>query len=622
MSARATLSEKIEALDYYHALDTPSQLATVRKFKNMFRVTKSTFNRWIHEEQQLRLAYDKLNHQGRTHRKTLNKRDRVYLGIEDEGSSAFQLDENIDIRLTALAAQENNPELVQGVKSKNKPVVPKIAYEGLQIYYEQALIAYYCSPKTYPRELLYERTMNEAITALMYKLGYGNIPVKMSRGWYHNFKSQFKDVSEFCKNFSLQFEGLLKEYEPKHLIDDIDKERSRIKKILSEYKLRNIYHMDETCLKNSLRGCSGDDLTIGICINATGDDLLPPLIVCNRRLPGFYKNERVFVNYHKDLNYKKIYFIEFVTTLDRQCIKNHRKVVLLLDCLWQHIVAPDTLKNVRMVYFNPNFETKYSLVNESHDASLGKVEIQPLNLGVIRTFKAVFKHAMLTHFIGEYLAGGSDYVHNWLYTDDGDWKLKNDGILFTLLYDSWEKLSSFQNIIRKCFQDSSILPLIYCEKTYERKKTTTSSYNADLDLKCVGYYQFIVEETMNISKENIDIDDLIFPSAETVRNRYLQIDDIIRQLEEKNGDEEVKSDPSIADSSTSALPLTPLRELELFLQNNSDKFSRSHGLFERLKHTIYEEFTGANADQDNTNLKRMLDHAHKSFNAKRTANPK
>ena len=145
MSARATLSEKIEALDYYHALDTPSQLATVRKFKNMFRVTKSTFNRWIHEEQQLRLAYDKLNHQGRTHRKTLNKRDRVYLGIEDEGSSAFQLDENIDIRLTALAAQENNPELVQGVKSKNKPVVPKIAYEGLQIYYEQALVAYYLS---------------------------------------------------------------------------------------------------------------------------------------------------------------------------------------------------------------------------------------------------------------------------------------------------------------------------------------------------------------------------------------------------------------------------------------------------------------------------------------------
>ena len=76
-------------------------------------------------------------------------------------------------------------------------------------------------------------------------------------------------------------------------------------------------------------------------------------------------------------------FEDYLNDLNHKMIKSNRSIVLLLDNATPHVDLP--LSNVKLVFYPPNCT--------SH--------IQPLDQGIIRSFKAYYKHNLVNRIIHE-----------------------------------------------------------------------------------------------------------------------------------------------------------------------------------------------------------------------------
>ncbi len=199
-----------------------------------------------------------------------------------------------------------------------------------------------------------------------------NVPkFEFSSGWLAKFKQrhQIRSHRRFGENGAADTEI-------------IEESLPRIRTILDQYALVDIYNIDETGLfyrmqagnslaTRQLEGCkqNKERITITVCCNVDGSDKLPLWIIGKSFHPRCFKNiniDNLDCKYHANKNawMTQNIFKLWLTAFDRRM--DGRKVILLLDNCSVHIKDVDLekfniqLRNTTLLYLPPNTTRKFS----------------------------------------------------------------------------------------------------------------------------------------------------------------------------------------------------------------------------------------------------------------------
>ena len=176
--------------------------------------------------------------------------------------------------------------------------------------------------------------------------------------------------------------------------------------IIQDYDPRDIFNADETGLFYRMapdktlaftgEECHGtkqnkDRLTVMLCANMDGSEKLKPLVIGKSKNPRSFKNVRALpVTYIAN---KKAWMVseEFTTwvkQLDRQFAAENRRVLLFIDNCSAHPQITG-LQAVKLHFFPPN--------TTSH--------LQPMDQGVIMSFKTHYRRRLVKRLLESYEAG-------------------------------------------------------------------------------------------------------------------------------------------------------------------------------------------------------------------------
>ncbi|CDR39010.1 CYFA0S02e10594g1_1 [Cyberlindnera fabianii] len=219
---RATLSQKIEALDW-HLTHSTSQQQTVSHFRSeeRFLITKSSFNRWVKDEVKLRAAF--------------------------KSSSVEARSTNKNIQSKKHAGPDRCVEKWMEQKLfENEPVS------------ESAIIQKWS---------VFQRLYNAGVEGAI------NQEKPKSKGWVHHFKKRIKERRTQIVSFV--------DHQLVHYSEDVLTEKQRLGKVLSTYQKKDVFHLDEFGITDRVVpiGAQYSRFTIGICANADGSEILDPLII-------------------------------------------------------------------------------------------------------------------------------------------------------------------------------------------------------------------------------------------------------------------------------------------------------------------------------------------------------
>ncbi|KAG0434733.1 Tigger transposable element-derived protein 6 [Dictyocoela muelleri] len=170
---------------------------------------------------------------------------------------------------------------------------------------------------------------------------------------------------------------------------------------LSEYGKENVYNCDETGLfyklalkkslvKQAIYGIKGfkDRITVMLACNMTGTKKLKPVVIgkfANPRAPkGFDKKFFCDYFYNESAWMRSTDFNRWLLDFNAQCKKESRKILLLLDNCSSHKVSCD-LTNIELLFLPKNSTSR----------------LQPLDAGIIRSFKSKFYHHQLTFIVSD-----------------------------------------------------------------------------------------------------------------------------------------------------------------------------------------------------------------------------
>ncbi|XP_014451818.1 tigger transposable element-derived protein 4 [Alligator mississippiensis] len=171
--------------------------------------------------------------------------------------------------------------------------------------------------------------------------------------------------------------------------------------ILREYDAKNIYNADETGLfykmlpnktlafrdKRCIDGeHSKQRLTILLMANMDGSDKRKPLVIGKSKNPCCFKNVKslpVYYTANKKAWMVGAVFEEFVRDFDAEMHTQKRRVALIVDNCPAHPASISGLKAVQVVFLPPN--------TTSHS--------QPMDSGVIKTFKAHYRRLLMSKIL-------------------------------------------------------------------------------------------------------------------------------------------------------------------------------------------------------------------------------
>ncbi|XP_060861813.1 tigger transposable element-derived protein 6-like [Metopolophium dirhodum] len=128
---------------------------------------------------------------------------------------------------------------------------------------------------------------------------------------------------------------------------------------------------------NATNGCS-ELLKVLICANSDGTEKFNPLVIGKPLKPKSFIDNKSFpceYSVKKTTSLTNEDFCFWVKKLDKNMIKNNRKILLIVDNYSSTIPKDIALKNVELVFFPP-YITK---------------NLQPLNVGVINVFKQYYE---------------------------------------------------------------------------------------------------------------------------------------------------------------------------------------------------------------------------------------
>jgi hypothetical protein len=183
-----------------------------------------------------------------------------------------------------------------------------------------------------------------------------------------------------------------------------------LRKLIAEYAPKDVYNMDETGLfyrmapsrtiaQRQIEGSKKDKtrITVALTSNTTGDDKLPPLFIGHAKQPCAFKRQTgkalgFDYSYNSKAWMTGIIFREWVLRMESKMHTAGRRVLLLLDNAPSHVAAGLELTNIQIAMLPPNATSK----------------IQPMDAGIIASFKCRYRRLQLQHAVDRDEAGEHD----------------------------------------------------------------------------------------------------------------------------------------------------------------------------------------------------------------------
>ena len=342
-----------------------------------------------------------------------------------------------------------------------------------------------------------------------------------SSGWVTNFQARFKITGKSICGESDSVDMSL-----------VEKERPKIKQVLSDYVSDNIYNADELGLfyrlgpnqtlatvHDKAKGTKKklERLTILLASNARGTRKLKPFVIGKSENPRCFKDvnkANLPVRYSSNdsawMTGEK--WLGWLRWLDNELTE---KSILLADNCPAHVVDTNAnYKHLTVYYLPPNTTSV----------------LQPFDAGIINSFKANYKNALTKHMIE--LAD-----KNQIY------KSINVYQAIEMIDEAWDQVT--QQTIENCFLHTDLLPLTFCTER-ERNQVTrskdlaTNFYTKRLDttIKALleSYERFADEITLERLRENCsNINNLVDVDKDAPVFEVPNDDEIISEVMTENG---------------------------------------------------------------------------------------
>uniref|UniRef100_H3B1Y1 HTH CENPB-type domain-containing protein n=1 Tax=Latimeria chalumnae TaxID=7897 RepID=H3B1Y1_LATCH len=285
-------------------------------------------------------------------------------------------------RTTLNSWLENKDQIVDVIDADTFSVNQKQMWTSTHSDIENCLLAWLCQARA-QSILVSNPILTEKANQFAAQLGVENF--ECTNGWLERFKARHGVPSLLvCGEANSAPQLLINEWKSTTLVA-----------ILAQYEPQDIYNADETGLLPNrtlaFRGekCSSGKqtkqrFTILLAANNDGSDKRKLLVIGKSAKPCFngIQINRLPVQYtaNKKAWMVSTIFEEYVHTLDRDMVRQKRKVVLIVDNCPAHPRITG-LKAVRLQFLPPN--------TTSHT--------QPLDSDVIRNFKLHYRHDLAMH---------------------------------------------------------------------------------------------------------------------------------------------------------------------------------------------------------------------------------
>lgn len=289
--------------------------------------------------------------------------------------------------ITRIKNEETNIVNTLNTRSSlNKKTNSRGLYEDI----EKILIAYILSLKSC-RIPINEDLLKEKALIIAERLEHKNF--QASNGWIRNFKRR-NDIKVYkcVGSEKLVDEDVVSEFQ-----------KSEIIKILKKYKPHQIYNADETGLfyellpshthtfKKDSPKYSKDSkkrITIMLCTNMSGNSKLMPLVIGGFKSPRCFKGlNELPVIYKANTNswMTSLIFNEWLCLINEKQRKKREKIAILIDNAPCHTINETKRFEFIDIIFLPKNTTS---------------RLQPLDQGIIRSFKSIYKKKLLRTIIG------------------------------------------------------------------------------------------------------------------------------------------------------------------------------------------------------------------------------
>lgn len=192
--------------------------------------------------------------------------------------------------------------------------------------------------------------------------------------------------------------------------ESAEEERNRLRPILAQFAPHDRFNVDESGFffrqlysyalgSSEMSGKKLDKTRVTILVgtNQTGTEKLKLLFIGKAAQPRCFQKKtpkRLGLDYHANTNAwmtAKI-FQQWLYAFDRSMGSQGRKVLLLIDNFSGHQWEPRKLKNVQIEPLKPNLTA----------------HVQPMDAGIIRTLKAIYKRTLIMRSIDREEAGEAD----------------------------------------------------------------------------------------------------------------------------------------------------------------------------------------------------------------------
>ena len=325
---------------------------------------------------------------------------------------------------------------------------------------------------------------------------------KASEGWLDKFKHRYNIVGNTFHGESGSVDMRI-----------VDRWKSEHQEYIESYEIQNIFNVDETGLfwkctpRRSLilkdepvKGAkfSKERITIMFCCSAVGEKL-PPIVIGKAKSPRCFKGRKLPLEYFGNNSswMTTEIFSDWLKSFDMKMTQEKRKVLLLLDNAPVH-PCQFNLTSEKLLFFPKNSTSV----------------IQPLDQGIIRSFKCLYRYKLMTHLLSQKeISVGSEEIPNISLFYSIHW-----------VHQAWQEVS--QETISNCFKHAN-----FCtnQQISNQNEKLLSSFIID---GTVTVDDFVSFDDNTDTSENI-ADDI---TDDTLLNEILK-NDSSEQIDGENEDE-------------------------------------------------------------------------------------
>jgi hypothetical protein len=297
-------------------------------------------------------------------------------------------------------------------------------------------------------------------------------------------------------------------------MENIEETLEHIKNRIKEYKLCDIYNMDETGLfynlapdttiaRQQIEGSKKDKtrITIGLTCNADGTDKLPPMFIGHAARPRCFNRKSgeelgFFYLHNKKAWMTGLFFQEFLTRFNAHV---KRKVLLLVDNAPSHVWKDLDLPNIEILPLPKNTTSK----------------LQPLDAGIIASFKRHYRRRQL------------EYTLDLLDAEIGNPYKIDQLTAMKWIRGAWSKVD--QSVIANCWNHTTLLSReTNCCDESQALNSETAMFQEDLER---------LTEALNI-QEPMSVKDYIECIEEEVVHQKFTDAELLAAAEEAEEEEE------------------------------------------------------------------------------------